>query len=235
MKRIAIIQSNYLPWRGYFDMIAYVDEFIIYDDMQFTKNDWRNRNKIKTPQGEKWISIPVGQNINRRIRDVELTDTSWQRKHWQSMELNYRRAPFFPDIAALLKPVYIDQKHLTLSSLNRKLIEVVCSYLEIRTIISNSWDYTLTNGKTERLIDLCTQTGATEYVSGPAAKDYLDQKAFAENNIQLTWFDYTGYPEYPQLWGDYTPSVSIIDLLFNCGKRAAFYMKFAPRNLANLK
>ena len=216
-------------------MIAYVDEFIIYDDMQFTKNDWRNRNKIKTPQGEKWISIPVGQNINRRIRDVELTDTSWQRKHWQAMELNYRRAPFFLDIAELLKPVYIDQQHLTLSSLNRKLIEIVCSYLEIRTIISNSWDYTLTYGKTERLVDFCIQTGATEYVSGPAAKDYLDQKAFAENNIKLTWFDYTGYPEYPQLWGDYTPSVSIIDLLFNCGKRAAFYMKFAPRNLANLK
>ena len=233
MKKVAIIQSNYIPWKGYFDMIAYVNELILYDDMQFTKNDWRNRNKIKTPQGAKWISIPVGQNISRRIRDVLLTDILWQKKHWQTLESNYRRAPYFLDIAEWLGPVYVDQAHSTLSAVNRQLIEKICAYLGIRTKISNSWDYVLAEGKTERLVDLCQQAGATEYVSGPAASGYLDEKAFTENKIKLTWFDYSGYPEYPQLWGDYIHGVSILDLLFNCGKEAPLYMKFAPKVCVN--
>lgn len=100
VKKIAILQSNYVPWKGYFDLIAAVDEFILYDDMQFTKNDWRNRNQIKTPQGVQWLTVPVGKDIHRRIRDVQLVD-GWQIKHWKTLESNYRRAAHFDAIASV--------------------------------------------------------------------------------------------------------------------------------------
>jgi len=226
MKKIAILQSNYIPWKGYFDMIAAVDEFILYDDMQYTKNDWRNRNQIKTPKGVEWLTVPVGQNIRRRIRDVDLADSRWQERHWRTLALNYSRAPFYEEVAKLLEPSYLFTKHTSLSRLNRCLIENVCEYLDIRTKISNSWDYSLAEGKTARLVDICKQSGATEYISGPAAAGYLEDHLFPESGIKLTWFDYAGYPEYPQLWEGFSHGVTILDLLFNCGKQAPKYMKY---------
>ncbi|PKO91306.1 MAG: hypothetical protein CVU15_10625 [Betaproteobacteria bacterium HGW-Betaproteobacteria-1] len=225
MKKVAILQSNYIPWKGYFDMIAAVDEFILYDDMQFTKNDWRNRNKIKTPQGLQWLTIPVGQDINRRIRDVTL-DPRWQSKHWKTLEANYRRASHFEEIAEWLKPLYLSVEYSHLSQVNRTFIEAICSYLGIKTKISNSWDYSLIDGKTERVVDLCVQAGGGEYISGPAARDYIDEDLFNNKNIELTWFDYKGYPEYSQLWGNFDHGVSILDLLFNCGSNSARYMRY---------
>jgi hypothetical protein len=226
MKKVAILQSNYIPWKGYFDMIAAVDEFILYDDVQFTKNDWRNRNKIKTPAGIEWISIPVGQGIKRRIRDVAPSNNRWQAKHWKMLESNYRRAPHFEEVAALFEPLYRGSQHTRLSVLNREFIEAVCGYLGIATKIANSWDYTLIDGKTDRLADLCAQCGGTEYISGPAAKSYIDEHSFRDRGIKVTWFDYAGYPYYPQLWGEFTHGVTILDLLFNCGKDAPRYMKY---------
>jgi hypothetical protein len=226
MKKIAILQSNYIPWKGYFDMIAAVDEFILYDDMQFTKNDWRNRNQIKTPQGIQWLTVPVGQNINRRIRDVELPNSNWQIKHWKTLESNYRSAPYFAEVATVFELIYTQHQHTNLSALNRLLIETICNYLAIPTKISNAWDYQLIEGKTERLVDLCKQAGGTEYISGPAAKNYIEDHLFAEQNIKISWFDYAGYPAYPQRWGDFVHGVTILDLLFNCGKGATNFMKF---------
>lgn len=147
MKRIAILQSNYIPWKGYFDIMAAVDEFILYDDMQFTKNDWRNRNKIKTPSGLKWLSVPVGQDIHRRIRDVVMLDSRWQMKHWRTLEANYGRARCFEEVADWLMPLYIEGNYEHLSELNRTFIVAVCKYLGIITQISNSWDYELGEGE----------------------------------------------------------------------------------------
>ena len=229
MKSVAILQSNYIPWKGYFDIIASVDEFVIYDDMQYTKNDWRNRNKIKTPKGAEWISVPVGQDISRRIRDVEITDSRWQKKHWKTIEANYRRAPHFDEVADWLSPLYLRENYKNLSSLNRTLIEKICNYLGIKVKISNSWDYELSEGKTERLVDLCKQAGASHYVSGPAAKGYIDEECFLKGNVKILWFDYEGYPEYPQLWGEFSHFVSVIDLLFNCGKDSPKYMRYVRK------
>lgn len=226
MRKIAIIQSNYIPWKGYFDIIAAVDEFILYDHIQYTKNDWRNRNQIKTPCGVQWITVPVGKDIKRRIRDVELPSSKWQTKHWKTIENNYRRAPYFEEVAVIFEPLYMHRQHTHLTALNRELIEAVCAYLGITTKISNSWDYQLIEGKSESLADLCTQTGASEYISGPAAKGYIEKNVFAERGIKLTWFEYSGYPEYPQLWGEFTHRVTILDLLFSCGKNASRYMRF---------
>ena len=172
MKKIAILQSNYIPWKGYFDMIAAVDEFILYEDAQFTKNDWRNRNKIKTPKGIEWLSIPVGQAINRRIRDVELTNSSWQKNHWKTLCQNYKTAPFFKELSQELEPSYCVETHTNLSSLNKNLIQWICSKLSITTKISQSWDYDLIGDKTEKLVNLCKQAGANTYISGPSASSY---------------------------------------------------------------
>jgi hypothetical protein len=225
-KKVAILQSNYIPWKGYFDMIASVDEFILFDDMQFTKNDWRNRNKIKTKNGLNWLTIPVGQNIHRRIRDVVIQDKIWQKKHWHALQASYGRSQHFDEIADWLEPMYMTNKYERLSQLNRQFIDAICNYLGIGTTISNSWDYSLAEGKVLRLVDLCTQIGATEYITGPAAKEYIVESVFEERGIQLTWFDYSEYPEYPQPWGEFTHGVTILDLLFNCGKDAHRYMKY---------
>jgi hypothetical protein len=228
MKKVAILQSNYIPWKGYFDMIAAVDEFILYDDMQYTRRDWRNRNQIKTPQGVQWLTVPVlvKGKYHQKIRETEIDGIEWQAAHWKTLVQNYRRAPHFTEIASWLEPIYLQENFTHISQLNRRLIEAICAYLGIQTTITSSWDYTLLDGKTERLADLCMQAGGAEYISGPAAKDYIDETVFTQMGLELSWFDYKGYPEYPQLWGEFTHGVTILDLLFNCGKRSPLYMRY---------
>jgi WbqC-like protein len=227
MKKVAIVQSNYIPWKGYFDLIAAVDEFILYDDMQYTRRDWRNRNQIKTPQGVQWLTVPVkvkGRYF-QTIRETEIDGAEWQVAHWKAIALNYRRALLFDEVAAVFEPLYLQHSYAHLSVLNRTFIDSICRYLGIDTKISNSWDYVLSDGKTERLADICAQAGGTEYISGPSAKGYIEERVFAERGIKLSWFDYADYPEYPQLWGEFTHNVSILDLLFNCGKESTHYMR----------
>lgn len=227
MKKVAIVQSNYIPWKGYFDMIAAVDEFILYDDMQYTRRDWRNRNQIKTPHGLQWLTVParVKGKYYQAIRETEIDGVDWAEAHWKAIIQNYRRAPYFEEIAVLIEPLYL-QQYTHLSILNRAFIEAICGYLGITTKISNSWDYKMIEGKTERLADLCAQSGGCEYISGPAAKDYIQEQIFSNMGIKLTWFDYSGYKEYPQLWGEFAHGVTILDLLFNCGKSSSHYMKY---------
>ncbi|MHC8412217.1 WbqC family protein [Pseudomonas sp. Hz4] len=228
MKKVAILQSNYIPWKGYFDMIAAVDEFILYDDMQYTRRDWRNRNQIKTPQGVQWLTVPVQVKgkYDQKIKDTLIDGSDWSIAHWKALVQNYRRAQHFDDIAAWLEPLYLDKSYTHISQLNHHFIEAVCHYLGIKTTITHSWDYTLLDGKTERLADLCKQAGGTEYISGPSAKDYVEESIFTDMNIKLSWFDYTDYPKYPQLWGEFTHGVTILDLLFNCGIEAPKYMRY---------
>jgi len=229
MKKIAILQSNYIPWKGYFDMIASVDEFILYDDMQFTKNDWRNRNKIKTPNGLQWITVPVGQDIRRRICDVRIESHAWQSKHWKSIVANYSRSKFFDEISHWLMPLFMEEEHYNLSDMNKRFIQAICLYLGIATKISSSQDYELINGKTERLVSLCQQAGASHYISGPAGQEYMQEELFAAKGIELRWFNYEGYPEYTQLWNGFEHGVSVLDLLLNCGPEASAKMKWVGR------
>jgi len=200
MKRIAIVQSNYIPWRGYFDLIAAVDEFVLYDDMQYTRRDWRNRNRIKTARGLQWLTIPVQAkgHYETPIRQIRIDGDQWAVNHWKALEQHYKRAPHFGDIATWLAPLYLDQSMELLSEVNRLFLEAICRYLGIRASITNSWDYEVTAGKSERLANICSQAGAQQYVSGPAAKNYLDERFFADRGIGVVWFDYAGYSEYPQ-------------------------------------
>ncbi len=231
LSRVAIVQSNYIPWRGYFDLIAFVDEFIIYDDVQYTKRDWRNRNRIKTSQGLQWITVPVQVKgrFHQKIRETLIDGTDWAKAHWRALEFNYSAASHFAEIADWLAPIYLEEQRTNLSLLNRRLLEAICGYLGIGTRLTNSWDYELADDKTERLANLCHQAGATEYVSGPLARSYLDERVFDELGTRVTWFDYDGYRDYKQLWGAFEPAVSILDLLFNVGAEAPDYLRYCRR------
>jgi hypothetical protein len=226
MKKVAIVQSNYIPWKGYFDLIASVDEFVLFDDMQFTRRDWRNRNRIKTPQGLQWLTVPVRVKgrFEQPIRETALGEGDWARSHLRTLHANYAKAPFFAELFEALEPVYAEE-HATISTLNRRLIEWVCAYLGITTRITDSWDYETSADQSARLAGICAQAGGNVYVSGPAARDYLQQQPFAERGLAVEWFDYDGYPEYPQLWGGFEHAVTILDLLFNCGREAPRFMK----------
>lgn len=224
-KKVVILQSNYLPWKGYFDLIHDADEFIFYDDVQFTKNDWRNRNKIKTAQGNQWITVPVGIDINRLICDVEIKEHAWQTKHYKTIVANYGRCPYFKKYANFLENIYLESEWKNLSELNQHLIKTISKeFLGIDTNIRNANNYRAVGQKQNRLLDLLAESHGTVYISGPAAKDYIDPQGFEDVGIELQWKDYSGYPEYPQRYPPFEHGVSILDLLSNVGPDAPWYI-----------
>lgn len=228
MKKVAILQSNYIPWKGYFDIINMVDEFILYDDMQYTRRDWRNRNKIVTPNGLLWLSIPVENKgkFYQKINETKVIDKKWIDKHWRSIQLNYSKSKYFNEYEERIRDIY--EKCRTeeyLSLINYRFLTEICDILGIKTSITWSSAYDLVDGKTERLVGLVKAAKGDYYLSGPAAKDYIDDKLFEQAGIKLDWMDYSGYPEYNQLSDKFEHGVSILDLIFNEGPNAAKYMK----------
>src|SRR4051794_4337234 len=192
--RIAILQSSYIPWKGYFDLIRAVDEFVLYDDVQFTRRDWRNRNRIKTPNGPRWLTIPVhskGQYLEP-IKSITVSDPEWALRHWRTLEANYARAPCFAQFADRVERLYADCTEAGLSAINYKWIAAVCDILGIRTRLTWSMDYALAEQPTERLVGICRQAGADTYVSGPSARAYIDEAVFDSAKIKLVYFDYAG-------------------------------------------
>jgi hypothetical protein len=224
-KTVVVLQSNYLPWKGYFDLIQDADEFVFYDDLQYTKNDWRNRNKIKTANGVQWITVPTGAGINRMICEVELQDKSWQRKHWQTIGQNYRACPHFAAYSDFFEDVFLARRWRTLSELNHYLVsQIAVQFLGVKTTFRDSREFVLEGQKQDRLLDLLLKLGATRYVSGPAAKNYIEPGRFEAAGIELVWKDYHGYPAYPQRFPPFDHGVSIVDVLFNTGNNAPWYI-----------
>lgn len=229
MKKVAILQSNYIPWKGYFDLIDSVDEFIFYDEMQYTKNDWRNRNKIKSPNGLHWLTIPVRHvSLRQKINETKVADSNWNGRHFQTIKQFYRKAAYFNVFEHYLENLYLSCRFSLLSEINFHFIESLCDVLKIKTKLSWSHNYGLAKdeGKTERLIDLIIKAGGTEYVSGPAARSYIDANLFQRAGIKLSWVDYSCYPEYSQLYPPFEHGVSIIDLLLNQGSEAGRFFKY---------
>lgn len=224
-KRIAIIQSNYIPWKGYFDIINSVDEFILYDEVQYTCQDWRSRNRIKTANGLAWLTIPNNGTLSTSVAEVETMNNRWRVKHWRSISQAYARAAHFRTYAPLLEPLWLGNVETHLSRINRRFMEAICEILGIRTRITCSSSYQPTGGKTERIVDICLKSGATTYLSGPAAKGYLIPELFQQAGIALQWMDYSEYPEHPQLHPPFEHAVSIVDLILNTGPDATRYMK----------
>lgn len=225
-KKVVVLQSNYLPWKGYFDLISRADVFIFYDDVQFTKNDWRNRNKIKTPRGPEWISIPCGTNLRRLILEVEIEKPDWQKDHWNRICLNYEAAPFFEEYRPYFEAFFLGKAWKNLSELNQYLIKGISrDFLKLKTQFESSVDYHPEGVRLERLLDVLKKSGATEYFSGPSAKAYIDEQAFRDAGIKISWMDYGHYPEYLQRYPPFTHEVSIIDLLFNEGPESIRYIR----------
>lgn len=226
-KRVAIVQSSYIPWKGYFDLIRGVDEFVLYDDVQFTKRDWRSRNRIKTSNGLLWLSVPVAVKgrFDQRICDTVISEPTWAEKHWRSISHAYARAPHFATYAPALEQLYATATGPSLSRVNHHLIAGLCRLIGIETRITWSTDYAATGERTARLVDICRQAGATEYVSGPAARVYIEPQQFQRAGIRLLYADYDGYPEYPQLHPPFEHQVTLIDLLVHVGPDARRFLK----------
>ena len=224
--KAAILQSNYIPWKGYFDLMNSADVFIIYDEVQYTKNDWRNRNRIKTANGIIWLTIPVRQNnLAQRIIDTEVVNNGWRKKHWNSIAMSYSKTPFFKKYNSQFEEIYLNSNETSLSKINYQFFLAINDILGIKTKLVWSHDLKLVEGKTERLVDLCQKVGASEYISGPAAKGYLEVDKFLNKNINVSWMDYSGYPEYEQLNPPFEHYVSILDLIFNQGDKATDFLK----------
>ena len=225
MKKVAILQSNYIPWKGYFDIINYVDEFVIFDDVQYTRRDWRNRNQIKSSNGTSWLTIPVktkGKYL-QKINETAVSCCDWQHKHLTAIKHNYKNALYYKEVMDFLEPLY-KSNYSMLSEINHSFIVEICDYLAINTNISWSTEYRLQEGKNERLLSITKEANGTAYVSGRAAS-YINPQLFQYNNVELIWFDYRQYEKYNQLWGNFVHEVSIIDTLFNCGKSTIEYLR----------
>jgi hypothetical protein len=226
-KKAIITQSNYIPWKGYFDSIRHVDVFVVYDDMQYTKRDWRNRNVIKTPQGLKWLSIPVevkGKYF-QKIKDTKIAEKDWNISHWDTIKQNYKGAKHFKETSEWLEPLYRNCNFDFLTEVNIHFINAICEQLGIKTDIKLSSDFDLAEEKTQRLVNICKDIQATDYYSGPAAKAYMEVHKFEIENINVHYWDYSNYPKYEQLHGEFEHGVSIIDLLMNEGNNSITYLK----------
>ena len=217
MKKIAISQSNYIPWKGYFDLINKVDEFILYDDAQFTRRDWRNRNKIKTTKGLHWLTIPVDVKGKyfQKINETKIIDKNWGVKHWQQIKHNYSKARDFKKYKDIFEKLYLDCNEEYLSRINYKFIITINKILGIKTKIRFSNEFKIYGNQTEKLLNICKQCKAKVYISGPAAKKYFDEQLAEKENIQVQWMNYANYEEYKQLFLPFEHGVSILDLIFN--------------------
>jgi hypothetical protein len=226
-----IVQSSYIPWKGYFDLINAADAFTVYDDVQYTRRDWRNRNKIKTRTGVQWLTIPVETkgNYDKPIRDIRVSDPAWPRRHFESIRHNYVRAPYFAQYESFLADLYLSPMPVYLTEINVRFVSAVCALLGITTSITISDLGDSVSGRNERLISLCHRVGAQRYLSGPAAREYLDEDLFAGQGIKVVYADYSDYPEYPQRFPPFDHHVSIIDLILNVGPDAPRFMKSFAR------
>ena len=224
MAIIAISQSNYIPWKGYFDLINDCDIFVFLDDVQYTKQDWRNRNLIKTKNGKNWLTIPVGKKIDRNISEVSPLNYSWQQKHKKSIYMAYANAPFFKEYEFILNEIYDKKKWLSLSDLNQFSIKLICKALKINTLILDSKEIKKSDSKNKRLIDIIKHLNGKTYISGVSAQTYLNQSLFAQNNIDVIWKDYSNYPIYKQRFSPFENYVSVLDLIFNTGANAPYYI-----------
>lgn len=228
--RVAVVQPSYIPWKGYFDLIAAVDHFVLYDDVQYTRRDWRNRNRVKGPEGRVWLTIPVRTRgaYHQTIDAVEIADRAWAGSHWATLRRLYAAAPCFDSYAVQAEKLFDDAaSDALLVDVCERFTRACCEWLGVRTPITRASALRAEGARTERLVDVCSRLGASEYLSGPAARDYLDEGLFAAAGIDVAWADYAGYPEYPQLNGEFVHEVTVLDLLFNAGADAPGYMKHA--------
>jgi len=221
--KIIITQSNYIPWKGYFTTMKKATHIVLYDNAQYTRRDWRNRNKIVTPTGPAWLSIPIDVKgkYHQKINEAKVKDREWYLEHWNKISQNYKKAPFFAQYSEIFEDLYLNElrEREYLSDINRILLQKCIDLLGINITVLDSRDFEIRGGKTGKLINICQDLQADEYFTGPAAKGYMEEELFEQNNIKLTYYDLEGFPEYKQLWDGFDHYVSILDMFFNLGDK----------------
>jgi len=221
----AIHQPNYIPWRGYFSKIMRCDVFIFLDDVQYTKNGFINRNRIKTSNSVNWMTIPVEltRGLHTKIREVVVRGDQWREQHLKTLEVNYKKTGFFDEIYPLFYNVVADKNIRNLSELNKKLIIEISNYLGLKCKFMSQSNFKCSHHKSMLLIELLEKANCDTYIYGHGAQNYQDNNLFKENGITTIKCEYN-IKEYPQLWKEYQENLSIIDLLFNCGKKSIEYL-----------
>ncbi len=216
--KIVILQSNYIPWKGYFDLIHDADVFVFYDCVKYTKNDWRNRNQIYPKTGKQWLTIPIAASaVHQSIDEVEFVNSTWQELHFKSLYQGYKKAPYFAQLEELLVD-YLQQKTWTkLSELNQYLITSISQKMGITTTFRNAREFNIEGDRIARLVNIVTALKGTQYISGLAAQEYLsgNEYLFADQQIELTFKHYPNYPTYQQMAMPFENYVSIVDLIAN--------------------
>lgn len=217
MKKVAIHQPQYLPWPGYFNKILQCDIFVFLDDVQYKKNEWQNRNKIKSANGELWLTVPVHYKFGQKINEVEIDNKIfWRKDHLKSIKVNYQKTKFFKEFYPYVESL-LSKEYKKLVEVNVESIKMLMDYLGIKKEIVFSSQLQVEGEKTKRLVNICKKLSCDVYISGIGAKDYLDISEFEKNNIKVVFQNYT-VPEYPQMFGKFIPNLSIIDMIFNVGK-----------------
>ena len=188
-KKVAIIQSNYIPWKGYFDIINQVDEFILYDDVQYTRRDWRNRNKIKTPNGLQWLTIPVEVKgkYNQKIKDTKISEFNWAKKHWRTIEMNYSKAPYFSELGNMIYDRIYACDWKFLGDLSITYIELIINYLGITQKTYRSSQLKIISQGNQKLVDICKHVGAKSFLVKPNTENYHPREYFKENGISFVY------------------------------------------------
>ena len=229
--KIIITQSNYIPWKGYFTTMRKATHIVMYDDMQYTKRDWRNRNKIITPSGSKWLSIPVKVKgkYHQKINETVVSEANWNEKHWNMIYQNYKKSEYFDKYGTYFKEIYLKKlKNIEyLSNINRIMLERCIELLDINIEILDSRDFNLIGDKTEKLVNICKDLSADEYFTGPAAKAYMNESAFNRQGIKVSYYDLDNFPEYNQMWNGFDHYVSILDMFFNLGDYTKNYLNWS--------
>lgn len=218
--RLAVLQPGYLPWLGFFDQLQRSDCFIFYDDVQYDKNAWRNRNRVKSTSGEPhWLTVPVRvYSLSQRLIDTEIDNRQpWARKHLGTIRQFYARAPHLKRYLPELEELLAGRKWERLCDLDLAVIKLMCSWLGLKRDTIRSSELAIGGQRSERLVNLCLHAGADRYLSGNAAQSYLDVELFAQRGIEVEWQDYK-HPIYPQQHGAFAPYLSALDLLLNCGE-----------------
>ena len=224
--RVAILQPSYLPWLGFFNQMHRSDQFILYDDVQFTRRDWRNRNRVRVLEGSAWLTVPVIQKnkYDQSLLETKIDNsTSWKRKHLETIRCHYSKTPFFDMYFPWCEKVFNSDWNFLLD-LSLETIQYLKGELKINTPLLRSSELGESGNKTERLISICKQLGATKYLSGDSARNYISEKDFSDQGIELEYQEYQ-HPEYPQRYEGFVPFLSTIDLVFNCGDKSIEFLK----------
>jgi hypothetical protein len=240
--KAVVLQPMYLPWMGYFGMIDQADVFVFYDDVQFSRDSWQQRNQIKVPEASgqtKWLKVPIVENFGQDIESVQIKkDQKWQQEHISTIRSAYgtkkipygtESAAFFDNYIDLFENTY-NKKWESLRDLNVQLIQSISKILGMDDVrFRFSSDFDIESSGTDKLIETLQQINADEYISGPGAEDYLDVNQFVENGISLYWHEFS-HPKYNQLYGEFVSHLSVIDSLFNVGEETASLIRTAEEN-----